>query len=228
MLHPICCGDAALRKLSAISYQRSGNKSKAGASPAPKKPLSPIIPVHPGNSLVSLIIPVHTSKQGGGALKKLSATSDQRSGCKKKPVLSPDFSGSPLATRHSLARRSFSGGGPLATNSNHFRTIGNCGLTSRTRFNMYHYITYLCRGADNFIHAHDTKEPKSGPPQKDGPYTRRRHPRKGARFGKRPLQRQEEPRRTRKDACATKPRRKPREEEAKRGWGAGRATISRL
>src|SRR5208283_779581 len=37
-------------------------------SPAPKKPLSPIIPVHPGNSPVSPIIPVHTQKQGGGAL----------------------------------------------------------------------------------------------------------------------------------------------------------------
>src|SRR5208283_824754 len=36
------------------------------SSPSPKFPLSPIIPVHPGNSPVSLIIPVHTQKQGGG------------------------------------------------------------------------------------------------------------------------------------------------------------------
>src|SRR5208337_2592297 len=47
-------------------------------------PLSPIIPVHPRNSPVSLIIPVHTQKQGGGALKQLSATSNQRSGGKNK------------------------------------------------------------------------------------------------------------------------------------------------
>jgi hypothetical protein len=37
-------------------------------SPVPKYPLSPIIPVHPGNSPVSPIIPVHTQKKGGGAL----------------------------------------------------------------------------------------------------------------------------------------------------------------
>src|SRR5271157_5511085 len=30
------------------------------------------------------------------------------------------------------------------------RTIGNCCPTSRTRSNMYHYITYPCRLADNF------------------------------------------------------------------------------
>jgi len=57
----------------------------------------------------------------------------------------------PLATRHSLARRSFSGGGPLATNSNHSRTIGNCCPTSRTRSNIYHYSKYPCRRADNFV-----------------------------------------------------------------------------
>jgi len=60
-----------------------------------------------------------------------------------------------LATSHSLSRRSFSGGGPLATNSNHSRTTGNCCPTSRTRFNIYHYITYPCRHADNFVSATD-------------------------------------------------------------------------
>ena len=93
-------------------------------SPAPKYPLSPIIPVHPRNSPVSPMIPVHTQKQGGGAYFFLIAACSP-------PVLSassavnllPAFSGSPLATRlpatasaeegHSLARRSFSGGGPL-------------------------------------------------------------------------------------------------------------------
>ena len=98
------------------------NSERPRPSPAPKYPLSPIIPVHPRNSPVSPMIPVHTQKQGGGGLKKLSATSGQRSGSKKKAALSPDFSDSPLATRlprailakgHSLARRSFSGGGPL-------------------------------------------------------------------------------------------------------------------
>ncbi len=39
-------------------------------SPAPKSPLSPIIPVHPRNSPVSLIIPVHTQKQGGWGRRK--------------------------------------------------------------------------------------------------------------------------------------------------------------
>jgi len=33
-----------------------------------KLPLTPIIPVHPGNSPVSPIIPVHTQKQGGGGI----------------------------------------------------------------------------------------------------------------------------------------------------------------
>src|SRR5208337_340581 len=56
-------------------------------SPALKSPLSPIIPVHPGNSPVSPIIPVHTQKQGGGALKQLSATSNQRLGGKNKAGL---------------------------------------------------------------------------------------------------------------------------------------------
>ena len=36
------------------------------SSPASKNPLSPIIPVDPGNSPVSPVIPVHTQKQGGG------------------------------------------------------------------------------------------------------------------------------------------------------------------
>src|SRR5208282_6874611 len=46
--------------------------------------------------------------------------------------------------------RSFSGGGSLATNSDHSRTIGNCCPTSRTRSNIYHYIKYPCRRADIF------------------------------------------------------------------------------
>jgi len=40
--------------------------TRPSPSPAPKYPLSPIIPVHPRNSPVSPIIPVHTQKQGGG------------------------------------------------------------------------------------------------------------------------------------------------------------------
>src|SRR5208337_2458608 len=47
-------------------------------------PLSLLFPVHPRNSPVSLIIPVHAQKQGGGGLKQLSATSNQRSGGKNK------------------------------------------------------------------------------------------------------------------------------------------------
>src|SRR5208337_4302504 len=47
-------------------------------------PLSLVFPVHPRNSPVSPIIPVHTQKQGGGALKTLSATSDQRPEGKRK------------------------------------------------------------------------------------------------------------------------------------------------
>ena len=50
-----------------------------------------------------------------------------------------------LATRHQ----------PLATNSDHSRTIGNCCPTSRTRFHSYHYITYPCRRADNFAFPRD-------------------------------------------------------------------------
>jgi len=43
-------------------------------SSAPKYPLSPIIPVHPGNPPVSPIIPVHTQKQGGGGIPSNAAT----------------------------------------------------------------------------------------------------------------------------------------------------------
>jgi len=92
-------------------------------SPALKKPLSPIIPVHTRHSPVSPIIPVHAQKHGGGGLRQLSATSDQRPEGKRKADPSSSFCCSPLAcppqlqrgraTRHSLARRSLSGGGPL-------------------------------------------------------------------------------------------------------------------
>ena len=75
-------------------------------SPAPKYPLSPIIPVHPRNSPVSPIIPVHTQKQGGGAL----LLDFQLGILRRMPILSaPAAAGeskdlsrhSPLATRHS-------------------------------------------------------------------------------------------------------------------------------
>src|SRR5208283_363127 len=119
-------GGGALKKLSATSDQRSGGKRKnrsedrplqrrgdarPGApsgthttrptpSPALKKLLSPIIPVHPRNSPVSPIIPVHTQKQGGGALKKLPATSDQEAR-RKQFLLPPSVARhSPLPTRH--------------------------------------------------------------------------------------------------------------------------------
>jgi hypothetical protein len=121
-------------------------------SPALKSPLSPIIPVHPRNSPVSPMIPVHTQKQGGGALKKLSTTSDQRSAGKKKgdPVyhLTPgDFNrlgNSAPSCRLSAVNCE------LAFRTSHSRTIGNCCPTSRARSNVYHYITYRCRRADNF------------------------------------------------------------------------------
>jgi hypothetical protein len=95
-------------------------------SPAPKVPLSPIIPVHPRNSPVSLIIPVHTQKQGGGVV-----------------FLFPSLPSPPLLPL--LPSRS-----SLATISNHSRTIGNCCPARRTRSNIYHYITYPCWRADIF------------------------------------------------------------------------------
>jgi len=76
---PVMLRGRCMRELSAISYQRPGSKKEANPSPA-LRPLAtshpplatalvtPIIPVHPGNSPVSPIIPVHTQKQGvGGA-----------------------------------------------------------------------------------------------------------------------------------------------------------------
>ena len=132
-------------------------------SSAPKYPLSPIIPVHPRNSPVSPIIPVHPQKQGGGALKKLSATSDQRSGNKKKadPVLHSipgDFNrlgNSAPSCRLSAVNCE------LAFRTSHSRTMGNCCPTGRARSNMYHYITYRCRRADNFASCkHHRNSPK--------------------------------------------------------------------
>ncbi len=35
-------------------------------SPAPKNPLTPFFPLHPGNSPVTPLFPLHTQKQGGG------------------------------------------------------------------------------------------------------------------------------------------------------------------
>ena len=69
------------------------------------------------------------------------------------PSLPRASRGAISAKGHSLARRSFSGGGPPVTDSNHSRTVGNCCPTSRTRSNSYHYITYPCRCADNFAAA---------------------------------------------------------------------------
>jgi len=63
--------------------------------------LSPIIPVHPRNAPVNPINPVHTQKQGGGALEKSSATSGRRPGSKRKAAPYPSFCCSPLATPHS-------------------------------------------------------------------------------------------------------------------------------
>jgi hypothetical protein len=72
-------------------------------SPAPKYPLSPIIPVHPGNSPVSPIIPVHTQKQGGGAHFFWIAvcSSSVRSVSSAVSFLPGAFSHSPLATSDS-------------------------------------------------------------------------------------------------------------------------------
>src|SRR5208337_3965077 len=41
-----------------------------------------------------------------------------------------------------------------------FPTIGNCCPTSRTRSNMYHYITYPCRRADNCTLAGEKRQPQ--------------------------------------------------------------------
>src|SRR5208283_1766065 len=72
-------------------------------SPAPKKPLSPIIPVHPGNSPVSPIIPVRTQKQGVGSPDnsyQRPAISDQEAR-RKQFLLPPSVARhSPLAARH--------------------------------------------------------------------------------------------------------------------------------
>jgi len=72
-------------------------------------------------ALVSPIIPVHTQKQGGRATKKLSASSAQPSANRKKvalsrlPRLATRLPRAVSARGHSLARRSFSAGGPLTS-----------------------------------------------------------------------------------------------------------------
>ncbi len=74
--------------------------------------LSLTIPVHPRNAPVSPIIPIHTQKPGGGGyLFSLSDLPLSVSGACPGPVgaVNP-FS---VALPRSLARRSFSGGGPL-------------------------------------------------------------------------------------------------------------------
>ncbi len=126
-------------------------------SPAPKKPLSPIIPVDPRNSPVSPIIPVHTQKQGGGALKKLSATSDRRSGNKRKAVPSPSFCCSPLATRHSPLIPIISA--PLATAA--LRVVPAPIFTTTLRSHV---------GAPTFLFMRTTKDnPRSARLRRTGP-----------------------------------------------------------
>ena len=100
--------------------------------------VSPIIPVHPGNSPVSPMIPVHTQKQGGGALKKLSATSDQPPGSKKNVAPSPASSGSPPATSHSPLSSIIPA--PWATAT--LRVVPAPTFTTTSRIH--------CRRADNF------------------------------------------------------------------------------
>jgi len=39
----------------------------------------------------------------------------------------------------------------FSVKSDHSRTIGNCCPTSRTHYNIYHYLKYPCRCADNFV-----------------------------------------------------------------------------
>ena len=64
-------------------------------------PLSPLFPLDASHSPVTPLFPLHTQKQGNGALQKLSATSDLRSGSKRKAAPYPSFCCSPLATPHS-------------------------------------------------------------------------------------------------------------------------------
>jgi hypothetical protein len=93
--------------------------------------LCPLFPLHPRNAPVTPLFPLHPQKHGGRGVSLLTS----------------------FASLTSSA--SFPSSFPLATNSNHSRTIGNCCPTSRTRSNIYHYITYPCRRADNFASATD-------------------------------------------------------------------------
>ena len=101
------------------------------------------------------------------------------------------FSFSPLVTRLPAEASAEECHSPLATNSNHSRTIGNCCPTSRTRSNIYHYITCPCRRADNFAAA---RLRRTGPTQEGE--TQEKAP---ARRGERPLQKKEEPKNRSKD-----------------------------
>ncbi len=94
--------------------------------------LSPIIPAHPRNAPVSPIIPAHTQKQGVGGscgmtnrfISGIFLTGSSSCGLcfsdlfsvlsvsSVVKLFSVAFPRSPRVTRHSLARRSFSGGGP--------------------------------------------------------------------------------------------------------------------
>src|SRR5208337_4369286 len=84
-------GYSSTPRLLATSYTLA-RRSFSGGGPLATALLSPIIPACPERFLrrvlidapLSPIIPVHTQKQGGGALKQLSATSNQRSGGKNK------------------------------------------------------------------------------------------------------------------------------------------------
>jgi len=154
--------------------------------------VTPLLPLLPGNSPVSPLFPLLTQKQGvGGIFVRLLfaiATYPLLWSSLFRLLLLPTRL--PISPRASRGAISAKGHSPLATNSNHSRTIGNCCPTSRTPSNIYHYITYPCRRADNFAAADDKRQPKSGPPprpggrgkRQDGPYTRRRHPRAQARM----------------------------------------------
>ena len=101
------------------------------------------------------------AKTGGWGVSDERAISAQRPGIRKQ-----EESRSParllwLAT--CLPRAIFAKGHPpLATNSDHYRSIGNRCPTSRGCSHIYHYIKYRCRRADNFAFTRDggqTEEP---------------------------------------------------------------------
>ena len=101
-------------------------------SPSLFRMLSPLLPLHPRNSPVTPLFPLHTQKQGGwgpslfaSCLSFLSARRLPRPGRGVLRGASFLFRILFLTTSHSLARRSLSGGGSLATKSNYSRTYGS-------------------------------------------------------------------------------------------------------